>query len=359
LSQYIVQVIDKVEKMRDKLKWVLIECFGSFVIAVIVYFALRSILWAGIVFCVLLVLILIQPALLVLNKLVKRTNWYQSQLADGSKFRKDISCDLDICNLGSNSGKYAFDYHESGLKGENWAIGPQTLSYDFRVLKNYFSYLKEDATVLIPICPFSSCIKDFEDEAVNHKYYSFLHPVLILNFSKATRDRVMRFVNTPFQLSPFTSTKRLIRDIPYIDTQKAIEDEALLEEDAESWLKSWKNQFMISDLDAPVSEPNLDSIKYNMLLLSEMISFCLDRNLHPVVVLPPVTRILSSRFSETFRENYIYSFVRDAIHEDIPFLNYLDDNKLSDLSLYFNAYFLNKKGSKLFTKQVLTDLHLI
>ena len=359
MSQDIVQVIDKVEKMREKLKRVLLKCFGSFVIAVIVYFALRSILWAGIFFCVLLVLILIQPALLVLNKLVKRTNWYQSQLADGSKFRKDISCDLDICNLGSNSGKYAFDYHESGLKGENWAIGPQTLSYDFRVLKNYFSYLKEGATVLIPLCPFSGCIKDFKDEAVNRKYYSFLHPKMILNFSKKTKDEVMRFVNAPFQYSPLLSLKRLIRDIPYVDTQKEFKDEKLLEIDADDWLKSWKNQFMISDLDAPVSERNLDCIKYNMLLLSEMISFCLDRNLHPVVILPPLTRILSSRFSETFRENYIYSFVRDAIHEDVPFLNYFDDNKLSDLSLYFNAYFLNKKGSKLFTKQVLTDLHLV
>jgi len=344
--------------MREKLKLIFIECICSLVIAVIVYIVLKSIIWAVVIFLILVALIMIQPVLLVLNKLIKRTNWYKSQLADGWKFRKDISCELDLCNLGSNSGNYAFDYESTGLKAENWAVGPQTLSYDFRVLKNYFSYLKEGATVLIPICPFSGCIKDFEEESVNYKYYSFLHPKMILSYSKNTNKKVMRLVNTPFQQSPFTSLKRLIRDIPLVDTQKELIDENLMEIDAESWMKSWKNQFQISDLDAPVSERNQDCIKYNIRLLTDMITFCLDRNLHPVVILPPVSKALNSKFSETFRENYIYSFVREAIHDSIPFLDYFNDRQFLDSSLYFDALFMNKKGGKLFTKQVLNDLHL-
>ena len=301
---------------------------------------------------------MIQPVLLVLNKLIKRTNWYKSQLADGLKFRKDISCELDLCNLGSNSGNYAFDYEGTGLKAENWAVGPQTLSYDFRVLKNYFSYLKEGATVLIPICPFSCCVKDFEDDSVNNKYYSFLHPKLILNYSKTTNNKTMRFVNTPFQQSPLTSLKRLIRDIPLADTQNELKAEKFLEMDAESWMTSWKKQFNISDLNAPLSEQNSDCKNFNTRLLSDIISFCLERNLQPVVLLPPVSKALNSKFSETFRENYIYSFVRESIHDGIPFLDYFDDSQFLDSSLYFDALFMNRKGAKLFTKQVLNDLHL-
>lgn len=345
--------------MKKVLKLVLMECIGSLLIAAIVYIVLKSVTVAVLVFCALFVIIMIQPGLMVLNILVKRTNWYKSRLADGWKFRKDISCNLDVCNMGSNSGKYAFDYEGTGLKGENWAVGPQTLSYDFRVLKNYFSYLKDDATVLFPLCPFSGCIKDFEDEDVNRKYYAFLHPILILNYSQKMKDKVMRFVDRPFQHSPFVSVKRLIRDYPDIETQKEIMDERMMEKDAENWMKSWKKQFSISDLDAPVFGQNLDCMKYNKRLLREMIQFCLERNLHPVLVLPPVTKILSNKFSETFRENYIYSMVRDIANDQVPFLNYFDDRRFHSLSLYYNAYFLNKKGSRLFTDQVLNDLHLI
>jgi len=304
-------------------------------------------------------IVLIQPILLVLNKLIKRTNWYKSHLSDGLKFRKDISCELDLCNLGSNSGKYAFNYEETGMKCENWAVGPQTLTYDFKVLKNYFSYLKDGATVLIPVCPFSACIKDFDNEDVNHKYYSFLHPRLILNFSYKTKVEVMRFVNSPFQHSLLMSVKRLIRDIPYVDTQKSISDEHLLELDANSWMTSWTNQFLISNLDAPVSDRNLECIQYNTRLLSEMILFCLERNLKPVVILPPVSKALSSKFTEFFRDNYIYSYIQESTQGRVLFLNYFDDSRFSDSDLYFNAYYLNKKGSLLFTTQVLKDLHIV
>ena len=344
--------------MRAKLKLVLVECLSSFVIAAIVYLIFKSAWWTVLVFCLLFVLTMIQPGLMVLDRLVKRTNWYKSRLADGWKFRKDIPCELDICNMGSNSGKYAFDYEGTGLKGENWAVGPQTLSYDFRILKNYFSYLKEGATVLLPLCPFSGCIKDFEEEDINQKYYSFLHPKLILNFSQETKKDVMHFVDNPFQHTPYVSFKRLIRDYPYIDTQKEVSDGKFLEKDAEHWINCWMEQFSITDLNATVSEQNKENIRYNADLLREIVAFCQERNLRPVMVLPPVTKVLSNKFSDTFRENYIYSMIRNATDGHVLFLNYLDDERFSKSDLFFDAYFLNKKGSRIFTDLVLNDLKL-
>jgi hypothetical protein len=263
--------------------------------------------------------------------------------------------------LGSNSGKYAFSYEETGLKGENWALGPQTLTYDFRVLKNYYSYLKEGATILIPICPFSGCIKDFKDDMVNHKYYSFLHPILILNYSQSTREKVMRFVNTPFQFSPLKAIIRLIKDVPAVNDMLSLNsmDKASFERDANKFVNNWKQQFFISDLDAPVLDQNQKCIAYNTNLLTEMISFCLERNLKPVIVVPPVTKALSSKLSETFRENYLYSFIGSANTKQMPFLNYFDDERFANPDLYLNSFFLNKKGRELFTKTILNDLHLI
>jgi len=348
--------------MRKMIKGIMIQGFCGLVVAGGVYLIVESFLISGILAFALLLLVMIKPALLVLNKLVKRTNWYKNQLADGLKFRKQISFDLDICNLGSSSGKFAFSYEGTGLKGENWAVGPQTLSYDFRVLKNYSSYLKEGATVLIPLCPFSGCIKDYEDDEINYKYYSFLHPVSILNYSQNTKEKSMQFVNTPFQSSPLAAIKRLIKDVPASDSMLLSAnsmDEENLEKDAGKWINGWKQQFSITDMNAPVSEQNRDCIAYNTNLLTEMISFCLERNLKPVIVLPPTTKALSSKFSESFRESYIYSIIRNANTHQVPFLNYLDDARFSDNELFFNSFFLNAKGRKVFTQTVLSDLKIV
>jgi hypothetical protein len=89
-----------------------------------------------------------------------------------------------------------------------------------------------------------------------------------------------------------------------------------------------------------------------------MIDFCIERNLKPVLIIPPMTKYLSCLLTDTIREIYIYSFIREANVKNIPFLDYMDDERFSDPSLYFNSFFLNLRGRKLFTKQVLKDLNI-
>ena len=55
---------------------------------------------------------------------------------------------LDLINLGSNPAKYGLDYADTGVKAFNLAVGPQTLEYDFRMLKNYHSFLDEKGAKL-------------------------------------------------------------------------------------------------------------------------------------------------------------------------------------------------------------------
>ncbi|MDD4969985.1 MAG: hypothetical protein PHT07_11205 [Paludibacter sp.] len=343
--------------MRTMIKAFAIQGFLSLIIATIVFLISGSFLYAAIFFTIILSIRMVKPTLTILNILIKCTKWYEMQAGDGVKFRKQIDTDLDICNLGSNSGKFAFSYAGTGLKGENWALGPQTLSYDYRVLKNYSGYLKEGATVLIPLCPFSGCIKDFKEDMYNYKYYSFLHPIFILNYSEDTKKKALRFVDTPFQAKPIKSIIRILKDVSIVPEIKMNEES--LENNANTFINSWKEQFSITDLDEPVSEQNKESLFYNTNLLSDMISFCLERNLKPVIVIPPITKHLNSEITTIFRENYIYSFINAANNNKVPFLNYLDDTSFLDDDLYINSYFLNKKGQKLFTLKVLADLKLI
>lgn len=301
---------------------------------------------------------------LFVNKWLRNTNWYKNQFIGtdkfvaGAKYRTNTTRNYDVANVGSQSGTFAFAYEHSGLKGANWAAGSESLSYNFRVLKNYFSFLKDGGTVILTMTPFGFCLKDYEDDKLNTRYYLYLDPKSIVNYS--SRKHHLR-IKYPLLSSPIEAIKRLIRDVP-ADNRLSLTTNPMspgeIEEDAVKWINGWKRQFSISEFDAPVSEHNRDCIDYNTNLLTEMISFCLERNLKPVIVLPPTTKALSSKFSESFCESYIYSIIRNANTHQVPFLNYLVDARFSDNELFFNSFFLNTKGREMFTQTVLSDLNL-
>ena len=178
LSQNIALAINLCLYMNFRIK--LLALFFSFIILTSIYLLTDLLL---ISFCLAVTIILSLLLFILLNKQLSQTNWYKNQFIDSQKFLKDIPHNLEICNLGSNPGKFAFEYDDTLLKGENWAIGPQSLSYDFRILKNYFSYIKDGGSVLITIAPLSSCLRDYSDERSNAKYYPFLDTSLIVNYS--------------------------------------------------------------------------------------------------------------------------------------------------------------------------------
>lgn len=299
------------------------------------------------------------------NKWFRNTNWYKNQFIDtdkfvtGAKYRINTTRNYDVVSVGSQSGKFAFAYETSGLTGANWAIGSESLSYNFRVIKNYFSYVRDGGTVIFTMTPFGFCLKDYADDQLNTKYYLFLDPKSIINYS---RLKYISRITYPLLSSPIEATKRLIRDMPadnrLLLTTNSMSPEEI-EKDAVKWINGWKRQFSISELDAPVSEHNRDCIDYNTNLLTEMISFCLERSLKPVIVLPPTTKALSSKLSESFCESYIYSIIRNANTHQVPFLNYLVDARFSDNELFFNSFFLNAKGREVFTQTVLSDLKIV
>ena len=320
------------------------------------YFFLRSLIFVDSL--VILLGLSVVLLFIFMNKLLRQTNWYKNQFLDSEKFHKEFPHDIEICNLGSNSGKFAFAYNDTIVKGENWAVGPQSFSYDFQVLKNYFSYLKDGGIVLITMCPLGSCLRDYPGEQVNIKYYPILDSSLIVNYSHIIN---LRYVHYPVLSTPM-AIRFLIRDVPSDDrlllsTNPMNSEE--IEQDADNWINGWKNQFSIPDLNSEiVSKENQSAIEYNTKLLSDMIDFCIVRNLKPILVLPPVTKSLRSKFSEIFLELYVYSFIRNANSRNIKVLDYFDDIRFMDSDLYFNSFFMNSKGRKLFTNYVLKDIQL-
>ena len=301
---------------------------------------------------------------LLLNKMVKRTNWYNNvkldkeNYPDNDWYRTHLERNYDVANVGSSSALYAFDYTGLDVKAFNWALQPQSLEYSFKILKCYFSILRQKGIILIPFCPFTGLsVTGKWAESTFEKYYGILDYTLIDNYKQIRRRR-----EYPLFTSPKTSLKRLIKDVPkktsFRQCVKCTTDEQF-NADANNWVKNWMKEFGINDLDAPLSKENVEGANSRKKLLNEMIEFCLTRDLCPVIVMPPCHPTLSKLFTPTFRENYIYSFVKSANIHNVPFLNYFDDERFVDNKDYDNAFFLSQEGARKFTKVVLSDVGLI
>ena len=296
----------------------------------------------------------------ILNRIITRTEWYNEEFWKGTtKFWNIPSCDYNVVNLGSNSGKYAFNYDNLPIKGINWAIGPQSLVHDFNILKNYFSYLKEGGIVLIPVCPFS-CLKVTYNKDTNFKYYPILHPATIIDFDDAERTRAYKIRHNPFKEMPTYCIKKTIKEFIKKASAK-LKSKAKIDFDknAEDKIKSWKNQFGIIDLSAELQNKHKKEQTERATLLREMVEFCKERNLRPYIVLPPVHPALSRRLSSAFLKNYVYDFIELATNDSSIVLDYFNDSALQKDAYYRDSFFMNKTGAAIFTKRILNDLDLL
>lgn len=133
-------------------------------------------------------------------------------------------------------------------------------------------------------------------------------------------------------------------------------NENQLKADADFWINCWNREFDIDINNLVLSDINKTNINRNIHLLHEMIQFCLDRKLRPVICILPVTDYLGNRFSEDFVNNQILAYVHEANTQKCPVFNHLKDKRFTDSSLYINSFFFNLHGRKQFTKMIIEEL---
>lgn len=307
---------------------------------------------------ILIIIIFLAACAFLLNTLYKRTNAYQNQFLDVRKFsiKGGLGDNLEIVNLGSNHPKFGFDYTGLDVKGENWAVGPQTLEYDFAILRHNVSHLVSGAVVVIPICLLKLFLYRQKGRSIHTKYYSFLEPENIVGYSKL--DKLSNY-SFPLLFNP-RKLRCLLKDVKKdnrlildVNMCKSAEE---LSNDADRWIECWNKEFDI-ELPSPTLSPNNRSdILKNVQILRETIDFCLSKGLKPVIAILPVTNYLYSRLTPEFVENHILEYIADANVAKVPVVNYLTDERFTDSSLYINSFFFNTKGRKKFTKQFIKDL---
>ncbi|MFR5894867.1 MAG: hypothetical protein ACLUGY_10690 [Phocaeicola massiliensis] len=251
-------------------------------------------------------------ALAPINKIVKRTNWYKNVTPEWGKFpiekwyRTNLDRNYDIVNVGSSSALYAFNYEGIPVKAFNWAMQPQSMEYSFRILKNFSSILGPKGIILIPLGPFSGLsVTGKWTERLNDRYYGILDPSTIDSYNRVALRR-----KQPFLADPKNAIKRLIKDEKpkhFPNCSICLSKEAF-ENDAQRWMNGWQKEFGISDVNAPKSKENVAGSAARMETFKQMIDFCLERDLRPVLVMPPVHPALAKKINVSISRN-IHLFI--------------------------------------------------
>ena len=294
-----------------------------------------------------------------INGAIRRTHWFNEEFfPDCRKFWNYNTFNTDVINLGSTSGYYAFDYEGLPIKGGNFALRHNPLSGDQAILKNYFGYLNPKGShVIIPLCVFSSLAGSYD--FMEDRFYTLIYPSSIPHFSYRRQQQIKAIAAGPIRRFPLWSFYTELR-AQLRGTSHSTLTEEQMKADAERWIKGWKHEFALSDFSQPLSLINKDGVNDAAEILNDIISFCKERNIKPVIMIPPMYHTLAEKFDEKARQLFVYDLIEKIEDKTVPFHNYMDDSRFSrDSSLFMNSFFLNKKGAKKFTRIALTDIGLL
>ena len=272
----------------------------------------------------------------------KKTNYYYNlRILYKSFIQKKTN--FKILNLGSTYAKYAFGtYEDLHINGVNFAMNSQSLFCDKLVLEKYLKNVQKGGIVVIPVVV---CLMLFD----NNDNQKLIKQIFKNHIPQKKRIKMYRKV--------VKDDLYKLRDIYDGDPCYCLNCDSKLDSLEEIWLKL----FGLNDLkEINLSENNIRTIKKNTVILEEIVETCLIHDLKPVIVTPPFSKALESRFSSEFKNVVLYKSINTIVEKyNVLFLDYQRNSELFEESgVYIDGGFcLNKRGSKLFLKKLMNDLN--
>ena len=294
------------------------------------------------------------------NVKIRKSNWYYNQFPHLREFER-LEQGADIICIGSTPAKNAIDFNiVSNVKGYNLAICPETIFYDFQVLKNYHSYLREGGIVLFVLCPFTFLKDYYRNEFgsqfyLNIRYYPVLHRAMIDNFDY---KQYHKWVEEPLLIGK-EAWKRLIKDSP---KSRAMDHEFNPNPKEQSVqlckdrVKNWMREFRMNDLNPEhIPQETETAIQGNIKIFQQMKSFIEERGYHSVIVIPP----FPSEMTELLPENLVQHTLFEPVKQTgIPYISYYGNDEWLSRDLYYHGFLLNATGRKKLTDDIITKLQL-
>jgi len=268
---------------------------------------------------------------------------------DAARRRLEAGETFDYVNVGSSTGKYGFDWDACGVKGINLASAPQALASDFKLLKRFRAAFNPGATIVFPLCPFTSVLPHYKDPNQFCKYYGLLPDGEIEYWTPQRGMGYARWIEQIGGYGKLPDDPELLRDAPPPAAQ--------MQSSAEGFMRGWKREFAFDDFNAPLTAENRKSLAVVVALLKDVIAWCKAEGLKPVLVVPPCSKYYDAMWTDAFTKAYVLDFVKAADPKgEVPFYNLLKEPIFRDDAFYANSLMLNAKGRKVFTAELLSRL---
>lgn len=272
---------------------------------------------------------------------------------EGIKKFSKVPESIRLCNFGSSHGLCGFNYEDIPYASEcfNFGLTSQTLSYDYRIFKNYESCIGKGSTVLITISYFSLFGKpetqasDFA--AKNKRYYSFLDSSLIKEYDLKT-DLFIKYlpalsVRTEVLIKALLG--RLRSGDPNNDAWDLVTDGKAASEDA---IVACRRHIESGKYDADGSRivdfEELDA-------LYGLINDCKAKGVLPIIITTPYLKEYTDEVKKTQDfYNQFYSIVNKVCEDTgVEYFDYAFDERFSERYEWFmNSDHLNREGARNF-----------
>ena len=273
------------------------------------------------------------------------------------KFRS-VPNEIQICNTGSSHGLYGFSYEDLNSKynGFNFGLQSQSLLYDKRILEHYKDNLADDAVVFIPVSYFvlygqtENLEADFESK--NQRYYKFLPRKLITDYDWKTAILQKCPLISAYENIAHVFLGRSVASTDLWEMQTA--DNIDLSLDVEA---AYKRHIVTNKID----ENGNRIINYdNLNSLYDMIEFCKDIGVRPVLLTTPFLREYIDAIQKGSPEffNEFYELLNEVIEETgVEYYDYSQDGRFIDEhSLFMNGDHLNKSGATYFSRILVEEV---
>ena len=301
-----------------------------------------------------LVVLFFLAVILLCNGIYIRTPLYRNRVRTIEKFQRGVPENLDIMNTGSNHAYYSIDWSLVGVNGFSLASGPQSISWDYRLVSKYHSHIRDGKILLIVLSDLVFGFLEYPRDSANFRYYYFLENEEIPNSTTWKRIK--------YRVLPILENWRNFVHCFYRRGKLFRENEpslAYAEKTSDERIEGWKEQFNLRDLQHRESLAHLqDNIQEASLLLKKMIDETKSSGIVPVLMLPPLSGVINKKISDEFIDEVILKPVA-KVASDVPFLNYMRDKRFQDYRYYFNGDFMNQLGREKFMPVLWQDIQKV
>lgn len=301
--------------------------------------------------CLLIILLIVM--IWILNSIYMKTPFYLNQVKPVEKFHHIIPENLEIINTGSNHAYFSIDWSLIGVKGFSLASGPQSVMWDYRLLKKYRSYVDNHGggKVLLVLSDLMFGFLEYTNPESDKRYYYFMQPNEIPRYTK-WQDFV-------YHRMPVLANWRNIIHCFYHRGTLVSETEPTLEyaeQQSDLRIAGWKSQFDLKDLQHRESVKHLaENIKKAAGVVRKMVDESRAAGLTPILMIPPLSAVINKKLASKFLDEVLYKPVRKYL-DDVPLLDYVHDERFQDYRLYQNGDFMNEAGRKKFMPVLWQDI---